>query len=840
MNFFERFKLVISGGIENYIFGDDVGGKIQSGVMHRLNAFLGLHPISECLPYRTYDTETQLFHNTSAKGFLLKTHPMHGAGPNDDFLMYDLLQRLLPEGAMVQVLLYASPRIGAEFDAFANARQGRGAILEKNAEMRAAFFKKGAHRSIIPGQDYILRDFQLYFSVMFDETMRMPDKMLVSYRKRLASGFKSIGMRVETVEPTGLLSLVDELLRPSDSLYPSQLPWNPREELAVQLGTSPDTHRVTSQRIIVNEGDWEIRTFKVSQYPKNPVFLCEMSDYIGDLFANTKRIGCPFVYSFMIRILKQTDEGLKIQLRSRTALQRAKQMAASSQAAIEEAHFWRGIVAQSEKKERIVECAFQITLYCKKENADIEEANLTNVFQQGDKIWQLQKNTFLHFPSLLAHLPLAQSHHLFNDLRSLNLTYKMWAENAANLFPMLGEIKGHSSKRLMVGQRRGQILFWDPFDNNRGNYNVAITGDSGSGKSVMMQELAFSIVGTGGRAFIVDVGKSYQKLCQLLDGVFLEFAKIGDICLNPFTNVDFTNNKQVESFIDFMVPFVCTLADPDETSLGPIQKSFVNAAIQQVVSLKKNLSDIQDIIDWLNHQTDIRANDIGLMLFPYSLKGQYAGYFNGASSIDFDNPLVVFELEGVNERLQAAIFKLLLFHVTEKMYFGSRQQQIALMIDEAWDMLRGGHGAKIIEHVARRARKYKGCLLVATQSLADFFSSPAGNAVYKQSYWLLLLMQKDTSITQALKNDEVKFSAFQEKLMRSVTTEQGEYSEIMIQGGNGEFAVGRLLLDPYSRVLYSTQPDDYARVEALRAQGVSMSQTIARVAEINFGGNDGT
>ncbi len=838
MNFFERFKLSLSGSIEHYIFGDDVGGKIQSGVMHRLNNFLGLHPIAECLPYQSFDSKTKLFHNTSAKGFLLKTHPMQGAGPHDDVVMYDLLQRVLPEGAMVQVLLYASPRIGAQFDAFRNSRQGRGAVLEKNAEMRAAFFKKGALESIIPGQDYLLRDFQLYFSVMLDEVMRCTDETGVSFQKRLISGFKSMGVRVQVVGPEGLLSLVDELLRPSDNLYPSQLPWDPLEQLSTQIGTSPHTHKVTSQRILVNENDWEIRTFKVNNYPKTPVFLAEMSDTIGDLFSNTKRIGCPFVYSLLIRILKQSGEGLKIQLRSRTALQRARQMAANSQAAIEEANFWRGIVAQSEKKERIVECAFQITLYCKKGDADTQEANLTRVFQQGDKIWQLQKNTFLHFPSLLAHLPLAQSHHLFNDLKSLNLTYKMWAENAANIMPMLGEIKGHRSQRLMVGQRRGQILFWDPFDNHRGNYNVAITGDSGSGKSVMMQELASSIIGTGGRAFIVDVGKSYQKLCQLLEGVFLEFAKIGDICLNPFTHVDFNNHKQLESFIDFMVPFVCTLADPDETSLSSIQKSLINAAIQEVVSHKKNLGSIQDIIDWLNNHSDIRANDIGLMLFPYSLKGQYAGYFNGESDIDFDNPLVVFELEGVNERLQAAIFKLLLFHVTEKMYFGSRQQQIALMIDEAWDMLRGGHGAKIIEHVARRARKYKGSLLVATQSLADFFNSEAGNAVYKQSYWLLLLMQKDTSITQALKNDEVKFSAFQERLMRSVTTEHGEYSEILIQGGNGEFAVGRLLLDPYSRVLYSTQPDDYARIEALQAKGLSMTDAIAKVAELNFGAND--
>jgi conjugal transfer ATP-binding protein TraC len=64
-----------------------------------------------------------------------------------------------------------------------------------------------------------------------------------------------------------------------------------------------------------------------------------------------------------------------------------------------------------------------------------------------------------------------------------------------------------------------------------------------------------------------------------------------------------------------------------------------------------------------------------------------------------------------------------MYHVTEKMCLGARKIQMALVIDEAWDMLKGGQGAKIIESIARRARKYAGCLVTITQSIADYFAS---------------------------------------------------------------------------------------------------------------------
>jgi conjugal transfer ATP-binding protein TraC len=79
----------------------------------------------------------------------------------------------------------------------------------------------------------------------------------------------------------------------------------------------------------------------------------------------------------------------------------------------------------------------------------------------------------------------------------------------------------------------------------QGNYNTAIAGKSGSGKSVLLQELMVSIAGSGGRVFVIDVGRSFEHSAKLLGGDFIAFHPGNPLSLNPFTHIeDFT-----ESFI---------------------------------------------------------------------------------------------------------------------------------------------------------------------------------------------------------------------------------------------------------------------------------------------------
>lgn len=831
----KQAKQKIKKRLTKAFFGDDVGGKIGSGILHQMNTLFGLHSISALLPFQFYDFDAQIYHMQHAKGILLKSSPMTGASNDNAEAIYNLLQRILPEGSIVQIMLYASPYVGEALDSYAALRQSHVDILEKNAEYRIKFLKQGAYQSLVNGQNYVLRDFQSYISIVFDNKMELSVSEIHAYSQRVIGVLEGIKVYATSVLPEGFLQLVDALLRPKGSVYPKEYHYDELRTLSEQLASPEESHKVTSQRIIVNEGDWEIRSFRVADFPKTPVHLYEMGDLIGSMFDNNAKIGCPFMISLTIYISDQSRFKDIGHYRGYRARQRAKQLGMDSPKAGDDASEAINILKQLEDNEKVVLGDFQVFLYCRPSDAHTHETALENVFQAPAKKWRLIKNTMLHMVSLLSHLPLAQSHQHFQDLQNLGLTHKLWSMNAANMVPLLAEMKGGDSRRLLFMQRQGQILFWDPFNNEHGNYNTSIAGSSGSGKSVTAQEVAASLIGTGARIWVIDVGRSYKKLCHLAGGQFIEFTKAANLCLNPFSTV---NPEELDEFFSFMVPLVAKMSDPDG-HCSSLERSMIEQAVKAVWHQKKQSGGLSDIANWLLHHKDGRARDIGVTLYSYTEQGQYSGYFNGEANVNFDNKMVVFELEEINsnKRLQGIIFMLLMYHVTEKMYLGARTTRMALIIDEAWDMLKGGYGGEIIESIARRARKYQGALITITQSVSDFFSSPAGMAAYNNSYWRILHQQAQENISTLIDDKKLILSPYQERLLRSLNTEHGKYSEVMLLGGSGECAVLRLILDPYSRILYSTKGNEFAAVEKLCQQGMPMAEAIAVVTEQVFGEN---
>jgi len=130
--------------------------------------------------------------------------------------------------------------------------------------------------------------------------------------------------------------------------------------------------------------------------------------------------------------------------------------------------------------------------------------------------------------------------------------------------------------------------------------------------------------------------------------------------------------------------------------------------------------------------------------------------------------------------------------------------------------------------LARRLRKYYGSLVVGTQSINDLFSSPAATAAFDNSDWTCLLSQKPETIAQLKKLDRLHLTESMQTQLISVKAKHGSYAEVMIVGNHG-YAVGRLLLDPYSLLLYSTKPKDYSTVQTLRAQGMSLEEALETV-----------
>ena len=152
------------------------------------------------------------------------------------------------------------------------------------------------------------------------------------------------------------------------------------------------------------------------------------------------------------------------------------------------------------------------------------------------------------------------------------------------------------------------------------------------------------------------------------------------------------------------------------------------------------------------------------------------------------------------------------------MYRGQRNQHIACILDELAEHLRGEQAKDFIETGTRRARKYGGAFITGTQSIHDYYKTSAATAAFENSDWLCLLSLKTESIDELKERKRLHLDGHMERLLKSVKTVQGVYAEVMIYGTQG-FAVGRLMLDPFSRVMYSSKSAEYAAVKALQQCG---------------------
>ena len=66
------------------------------------------------------------------------------------------------------------------------------------------------------------------------------------------------------------------------------------------------------------------------------------------------------------------------------------------------------------------------------------------------------------------------------------------------------------------------------------------------------------------------------------------------------------------------------------------------------------------------------------------------------------------------------------------------------------------------------------------------------------------------------------------RLLQSLRTEHGAYSELFIHSpvGNG---IGRLIVDPYSLLLFSSRAKDFNAISVKRAAGLTVSEAIDAV-----------
>jgi conjugal transfer ATP-binding protein TraC len=807
---------------------------------------------SHWLPYRAWLEDRQVFVNRDSLGFCLEIRPQSGADEEMSRVLTALYEAA-PAGTGIQFHLLASPDIRGLLSAYADLRTpdefipeltergrlGRHTNIHRTlARRRVGHYLRGARQSLLPNQSYLFRRFRLVASVCLpgspenlgriDELLLLRDGMRATLH---AAGFPS---RLWTAED--LINWVSALLDPhrqaGDGLA---LTYDAGRELRDQV-IDPSTMLVIRPGGITlanpAAAPREMRLLSVRSFP--PRFaLWNMGSLIGDLYQATLQVPCPFMITLGVHVLDAEATRNWAYLKAARATTNATSYMARFLPDMQERKAdWDIVLKALDDGQQLVDLQHQVALFAPPEAMARAEQAARSIFRARG--FELSRDTMMMAQGLIGSLPMTMSPPFHGDLSRMKRVSTKTSANAVHLAPLIAEWPGTGTPVLMLGGRRGQLMPLDVYDNPAGNYNVAIAGTSGSGKSLLLNEIAMSYLGTGARVWIIDVGRSYEKACRNVGGSFIEFTESAGISLNPFSFVE-----DIDEDMELLQPLLAQMVSPRE-ALDGFRYSTLGAAIKKVWKAKGRAMTITDIHALLatgrldddanaEAEGDRRLKDLAAMLAPFAREGTYGKYFDREASIDFDSDFIVLELEELKAKkdLQTVVLLIVMYRITREMYF-SRDRKKIVIIDEAWDLLSGGATAEFIEAGYRRARKYKGAFMSATQGVDDYYRNPAAKAALDNSDWMFLLRQKPESIEMMDKLGQLTMDDAMKRLLQSLRTEHGAYSEVFIHSpaGNG---VGRLIVDPYTLLLFSSRAEDFSAINARRAEGLSVSQAIDAV-----------
>lgn len=784
---------------------------------------LNRHTLNELLTPVAFDDDSGLYYlKDGYLGFGFLTRPLSGADDTVTQRLNVLLSFDYPPGTFVQVMLLASPDIRATTESILSLRQGADKALDESIQNRIELFDRASRESVGPHLQAYVREYVVVVTckIPLSEKDGVPTEKTLNGLHEIRTSFgqtlKSAGLNPYPMMPENYLRIVGSMFHWGPRArwrHPEEI-YDPCRILDEQLSEADDMMQVDASGIWM--GDQRLRVLSPARLPAQ-MALWNMRRLIGDPLTGGRGLHGNFYLNLNIFI---PDNALERQRQEQArasinyqAFGPMLKFAPKLGQKKESADLLYDAVNDGD---RIVKASLSLGLFANspdQSDARLSEA-MTYLREMG---WTMKEDRFIALPMLVNALPFCADRDAVQPLQRYNT---MASRHVVEFFPIIGDWSGTGTPMLTFISRSGQLMSMDMFDSNT-NYNTCIVAASGSGKSFLTNDIITSYISAGSRCWVIDVGRSYEKLAHAIGGDFIEFGEHSHICLNPFQIIK-NYNDEADMLVGILVSMTA-LSDP----LSDLQYARLRAKLKELWDQHGQSLIVDYVADALKGDEDPRVRDMGHQLFAFTSQGEYGRYFNGDNNVDFRKPLAVLELEELKGRthLQQVVLLILIYQIQQAMYLGARDQRKILIIDEAWDLLAKSDIAKFIETGYRRFRKYNGAAITITQSLNDLYGSPSGVAIAENSANLYLLYQKPETIESIKRQNRLVIGEGGYHYLKSVHTVTGAYSEIFFVTSYG-MGVGRLVVDKYTKLLYSTHPDDLKKIMLRVNQGMTVADAI--------------
>ena len=808
---------------------------------------------SSILPYRFYWDKKKLFINEHSMGFGLELTVFSGADEKLVNSISDLLRHRIDDDMDLQFVLWGSNQVGNIIDNAYQHQEANNNIYSELAKASAEYYKKGAregfkNRLNLPTT---LREYRLF--AFLSKNTPYTDKAAAAIevaRSNLTVELESSGVSFIDLDLRTFLPLLRSWINPDiGNIYKRSDKHEEHTTLNEQVVDKSFELVNEFERLVIevdsekNEKDEEnekkrIRTqvtnLSIRSLP-DEFALWESPDNFFNVFRSSQAIRCPFLISMHMRLIPQVEAKSKAQsmylsMSKKASSAYAKYISGTQETALEWKKMRDDLASDSV---RLAKVYFNLMLFSSdgKEKKD-ESSAISSYRYNGIELFNTK---YMQLQSFLATLPFIMSEGMFHDLKTAGRLKTLTTWNLANLLPLVADFK-MCRQGVLLSSFRNQICFFDMYSEYlpTANYNIAVAATSGAGKSFLVQNILSYVLSVKGRCFVIDLGQSYRKFCEIVGGTYLEYSSLR---LNPFTNIHDINeaSEQIRDLLS-------VLASPSGV-LDDVQEEYLRQAVIGAWDKKQRKTNIDDIIESLQElnleRKDNRIKDLVVLLTRYSTSGPYPNIFNDYSAIAPDASFIVLELgelENKPDLMKAVLFALIL-NIEEQMYQSPRNQPKMVVIDEAWRLLSGDNqaAARFIEKGYRTARRHYGSFVTITQSIEDFQKSDEAKACWNCSDIKIIMLQNSKAFDDFMLNHKDYFDPYVTSLIKQFKEARNNgFSEFMLQTGRIQ-SFCRLFVDPFSRVMFSSAGKEFTAVKEYQEQGLSIAESILKVAQENYG-----
>ncbi len=809
--------------------------EIASLPVNVFNSIFKRYRLGDYLPYRLYDDKNKLYiNNDNSYGAIFECAPRIRMGTNTATAVEEILSKL-PDGVFLQFMLFGSKNIVNMVENWRKEHLIREEeLLQEMINATAEMYYEKTEKPINKMSNTRIKNYRLIISCKGDNK-----EQVKIFKNQLRNILESNAFSPEELEANKLKPILYELLNGSHSVRDIPL-YDENMALNRQI-ISPNTKILVKDTCIeFNNKTW------ISLVPQSLQTYSSIVDFgekLGDYISKRPEIN-QFQDNFFV-----TLSVCKLPKSETNTVKRNHQIISTQQ--------WRRDIfrkfaaAQDESIEILdriengKETLFAMDLNILVAGSSFEEAErnaqiVKSYWGKGGEYQaiKLVESLGIHHLNFLASLPMGiNEEYLFDTTRKYR---SMFPKQIAQYAPLEADFKGSGNNFPLI-TRRSQFAMFDLFASNK-SFNGYVVATSGAGKSVFLQTIAVNSYARGDRVFVLDYDNSFEGLCQAVNAQYVALNPDRPISFNPFSDLE--DIKELKDDLFYFSDFIYMLGSNKNEKRAEEEEKLIKTRIQEVLleiyEEWGNKMEITHIRDRLRQESDNRFQDFATQLGAFCRDGIYGKFFEGPNEFNIQKEFIAVEFKEMSEHpdIRDPIIMMLVYHINQMMYSSrsKRKSRIQIILDEAHRFLgKNPRMDDFIEQAYRRARKYDGSIILATQGFDDIFDpksgglSSAGKVIIANSPWKFFLTQTETSINMLIKSGVFNLDEVEENILKSIHTNKGQYSEIFIITPDEYKVPNRLIMNKFFYYVTTTDPKDKAKIAKYKEQGLTHIEAIKQL-----------